>query len=141
MGGTFDHLHAGHKLLIKTALSISKNIVIGLITPKLLKNKKFSSNLEDYNTRKHNLIEFVKTFTKIERVQIVELNDPYGPPIHEPDYDGIVVSEETYKVAVKINEIRESKGFKPLIIIVISIIKDENNQKISSTSIREKLLI
>lgn len=140
MGGTFDHLHAGHKLLIKTALSISKNIVIGLTTPKLLKNKKFSSNLEDYNTRKHNLIEFVKTFTEIERVQIVELNDPYGPPIHEPDYEGIVVSQETYNVAIKINEIRETKGFKPLIIIVIPMIRDINKEKISSTAIRRKLL-
>ncbi len=140
MGGTFDHLHEGHKSLIKTALSISNNIVIGLTTEKLLKNKKAASKLENYETRKRNLEDFIKTIADINRIQIIELNDIYGPPINEPDYDGIVVSQETYKVAVKINEIRESNGFKPLIIIVISIIKDENNQKISSTSIREKLL-
>ncbi|MCK4687786.1 MAG: pantetheine-phosphate adenylyltransferase [Candidatus Lokiarchaeota archaeon] len=140
MGGTFDHLHEGHKSLIKTALSISNNIVIGLTTEKLLKNKKAASKLENYETRKRNLEDFIKTIADITRVQIIELNDIYGPPINEPEYDGIFVSQETYKVAVKINEIRESNGFKPLIIIVISIIKDENNQKISSTSIREKLL-
>ena len=140
MGVTFDHLHEGHKSLIKTALSISNNIVIGLTTEKLLKNKKAASKLENYETRKRNLEDFIKTIADINRIQIIELNDIYGPPINEPDYDGIVVSQETYKVAVKINEIRESNGFKPLIIIVISIIKDENNQKISSTSIREKLL-
>jgi pantetheine-phosphate adenylyltransferase len=139
LGGTFDHLHEGHKLLIQTALSISKNIVIGLTTPQLLKNKKFSSNLEDYNTRKHNLLKFIDTFGEINRVQIVELNDPYGPPINEPDYEGIVVSQETYKVAIKINEIRESKGFSALIIIVIPIVRDINNEKISSTAIRRKL--
>ncbi len=140
MGGTFDHLHEGHKSLIKTALSISNNIVIGLTTEKLLKNKKAASKLENYETRKRNLEDFIKTIADITRVQIIELNDIYGPPINEPEYDGIVVSQETYKVAVKINEIRESKGFKPLIVIVIPIIKDENNQKISSTSIREKIL-
>jgi len=140
MGGTFDHLHEGHKSLIKTALSISNNIVIGLTTEKLLKNKKAASKLENYETRKRNLEDFIKTIADITRVQIIELNDIYGPPINEPDYDGIVVSQETYKIAVKINEIRENKGFKPLIVIVIPIIKDENNQKISSTSIREKLL-
>ena len=140
MGGTFDHLHEGHKSLIKTALSISNNIVIGLTTKKLLKNKKAASKLENYETRKRNLEDFIKTIADITRVQIIELNDIYGPPINEPDYDGIVVSQETYKIAVKINEIRENKGFKPLIVIVIPIIKDENNQKISSTSIREKLL-
>lgn len=139
MGGTFDHLHDGHKFLIKTALTISKNIVIGLTTPKLLKNKRFSSNLEDYNTRKHKILEFISSINEIKRVEIVKLNDPYGPPIHDPDYEGIVVSQETYKVAVKINEIRETKGFTPLIIIVIPIIKDDNNKKVSSTSIRENL--
>lgn len=141
MGGTFDHLHEGHKSLIKTALSISNNIVIGLTTEKLLKNKKAASKLENYETRKRNLEDFIKAIADINRIQIIELNDIYGPPINEPDYDGIVVSQETYKVAVKINEIRESNGFKPLIVIVIPIIKDENNQKISSTSIREKILL
>ena len=42
-------------------------------------------------------------------------------------------------MAIRINEIREIKQFKPLIIIVIPIIKDKNNQKVSSTSVREKL--
>jgi pantetheine-phosphate adenylyltransferase len=140
MGGTFDHLHEGHKSLIKTALSIADNIVIGLTTEKLLKNKKAASKLETYETRKRNLQDFITTIADINRVQIIELNDIYGPPINEPEYDGLVVSQETYNVGVKINEIRISKGFKPLIIIVIPIIKDENNQRISSTSIREKLL-
>ena len=61
MGGTFDHLHEGHKLLIKTALSISNNLVIGLTTEKLLKNKKFSLKLENYLTRKTNLEIFIKS--------------------------------------------------------------------------------
>ena len=139
MGGTFDHLHEGHKLLIKTALSISNNLVIGLTTEKLLKNKKFSLKLEDYQTRKTNLEKFIKSFTDLNRVKIIELNDPYGPPIEEPQYEGLVVSQETYNAAVKMNEIRENKGFQPLIIIVIPIIRDKKNKKISSTSIREKL--
>jgi len=140
MGGTFDHLHEGHKSLIKTALSFSNSVVIGLTTEKLLKNKKAASKLEDYETRKRNLEDFIRTITDINRIQIIELNDIYGPPINEPEYDGIVVSQETYNVAKKINEIRENKGYKPLIIIVIPIIKDENDQKISSTLIREQLL-
>jgi pantetheine-phosphate adenylyltransferase len=139
MGGTFDHLHEGHKYLITTALSVSEKIVIGLTTEKLLKNKKFFSKLEDYKTREKNLRSFIKTIVDSNRVEIMELNDLYGPPINEPEYEGIIVSQETYKTAVKINEIREQKGFKPLIIIVIPIIKDKNNNKISSTAIRKNL--
>lgn len=139
MGGTFDHLHEGHKSLIKTALSLSEKIVIGLTTEKLLKNKKFSSKLEDYKTRKNNLKIFIKSIADLSRVEIIELYDPYGPPVNEPEYEGIIVSHETYKTAVKINEIREKNGFKPLIIIIIPIVKDKYNKKISSTAIRENL--
>lgn len=58
----------------------------------------------------------------------------------DPEYDGLIVSQETYENALKLNENREKKGLKPLILIVIPLIQDENNNKISSTSIREKLI-
>ena len=139
MGGTFDHLHEGHKYLIRTALSISKKVFIGLTTQSLLKNKKFVSKIEDYKIREKNIKNFVSTFTDLKRVEIIELNDPYGPPINEPEYEGLIVSQETYPVALKINKIRENKGFKSMIIIVIPMLKDKNNKILSSTSIREKL--
>jgi len=139
LGGTFDHIHEGHKLLVKVALEVSHNIVIGLATEELLKNKKYVSKIEDYETRKKNLHDFIKSFADLNRVEIVELNEPYGPPINEEEYEGIVVSQETYTTALKINKIREEKGFNPLIIIVIPIIKNNDNEKISSTEIRKRI--
>jgi len=138
LGGTFDHLHEGHKLLIKTALEVSHHIVIGLATEQLLKNKKYASKLEDYSMRKKTLENYINTFADLDRVNIVELNEPYGPPIREEKYEGIVVSQETYATAIKINELREEKGFVPLIIVVIPIVKDKNNKKINSTEIRKQ---
>ena len=139
MGGTFDHLHKGHELLIKTALSISNNIVIGLTTKELLANKQYALKLENYETREKNLKKFISSFADVKRVKIIKLSDPYGPPVNDPEYEGLVVSQETYKAGLKMNEIRESKGFKPLTLIVIPIVKDEDNKKLSSTSIREQL--
>ena len=139
MGGTFDHLHKGHEILISTALSISNNIVIGLTTKELLVNKQYTSKLEDYNTREKNLKLFISSFADVKRVKIIKLSDPYGPPVNDPEYEGLVVSQETYKAGLKMNEIREIKGFKPLTLIVIPIVKDEDNKKLSSTSIREQL--
>ncbi len=55
------------------------------------------------------------------------------------DYEGIIVSQETYEGALKINQIREEKGFRPLIIVVIPLILDKKKNKISSTSIRATL--
>ena len=139
MGGTFDHLHDGHKFLIKTALLLSKKIVIGLTTENLLKKKKHAAKIENYKTREQNLKAFIDSIGHLNRVEIIPLNDPYGPPVHEPEYEGIIASQETYKNALKINEIRESKSFTPLIIIVIPMIKDRNKNILSSTTIREKL--
>lgn len=139
MGGTFDHLHQGHKYLIQTGLSFSKKLVIGLASDAMLKNKDYASKIEPYHVRKHNLETFLASVSGLEKVEIIKLEDTYGPPIHEPEYEGIIVSQETYKTALKINEIRTEKGFSPLLIIVIPIIKDKRNLKISSTSIRKQL--
>jgi pantetheine-phosphate adenylyltransferase len=136
MGGTFDHLHEGHKFLIKTALSISNKVVIGLTGEGLLVNKKFASKLQSYEERERILKLYIFELSDPSRVEIVKLDNPFGPPIHEADYEGIIVSQETYKAALKINELREENGFQPMIIIVIPLIKDQNNEKISSTSIR-----
>jgi len=127
-------------LFIKIALSVSEKVEIGLTTQDLLKNKKFYSKLEDYNTRKANLELFISSFADLERVKFVEIRnwaemDKYA---QDPDYDGLVVSQETYNNALKLNESRERKGLNSLVLIVVPLIKDNENKKISSTSIREK---
>jgi len=57
----------------------------------------------------------------------------------DPEYEGLIVSQETYENALKLNNNREEMGLKPLILIVIPIIKDKNKKKISSTSIRDNM--
>ncbi len=141
LGGTFDHLHEGHKFLLKTALSLSEFIEIGLTSQDLLKSKQYSLKLEDYKTRKENLMTYINSFADLERINIVEIKnwadmDKYA---QDPEYEGLIVSQETYENALKLNENREKKGLKPLILIIIPLLKDKNQNKISSTSIREKL--
>ena len=136
MGGCFDHLHEGHKYLIKTALRVSERLVIGLTTDKMNQKKQYKERIQDYLTRKQNIENFVQSFTELSRLEIVELNDPYGPPIEDKNYEVLVISQETLPNAIKMNEIREEKGMKPLIFIIISLLKDKNSKKISSTNIR-----
>ncbi len=139
MGGTFDHLHDGHKSLIQIALSLSEKVVIGLTSDNILTKKKFRSKIENYQKRLEILKSYISETSDLSRVEIIKLEDPYGPPINEADYEGIIVSQETYEGALKINQIREEKGFKPLIIVVIPLILDKKKNKISSTSIRATL--
>ena len=126
---------------MKTALSVSELIEIGLTSQELLKNKQYSSKLEDYETRKKNLKTYISSIADLKRIKIVEIKnwaemDKYA---QDPEYDGLVVSQETYENALKLNENREREGLKPLVLIVIPLIKDREHNRISSTSIREKL--
>jgi len=126
---------------LRTALKLSHNIEIGLTSQKLLKNKKTASRLEDYSTRERNLKNFIHSFTDLNRVNIVEIKnwDDMAKYSQDPDYEGLILSQETYSNAVKLNDLREEKGLNPIILIVIPLLKDKNNKKISSTAIREKL--
>ncbi|MFX0001866.1 MAG: pantetheine-phosphate adenylyltransferase [Candidatus Hodarchaeota archaeon] len=141
LGGTFDHLHEGHKFLLKIALSLSEFVEIGLTSQDLLKNKQYASKLEDYDARKENLKSFVNSIADLNRIRIVEIKnwedmDKYA---QDPEYEGLVVSQETYENGLKLNENRERIGLKPLVLIVIPLLKDSNNKKINSTSIRGKI--
>ena len=60
-GGTFDRLHDGHRRLIETGLKVSNKLVIGLTTQKMLKRKKFGSKIEDFETRKKHLENFISS--------------------------------------------------------------------------------
>lgn len=127
--------------MLKTALSVSEYIEIGLTSQDLLKNKQHFSKLENYQTRKQNLITYLRSITDLKRINIVEIKnwadmDKYA---QDPEYDGLVVSQETYENALKLNENRIKMGLKPLVLIVIPLLKDENNNKISSTSIRRMI--
>lgn len=97
--------------------------------------------MEDYETRKENLKIYIGSITDLKRTNIVEIKnwvdmDKYA---QDPEYEGLIVSQETYENALKLNENREEKGLKPLILIVIPLLKDKDNNKISSTLKRKKL--
>jgi pantetheine-phosphate adenylyltransferase len=62
------------------------------------------------------------------------LNDRYGSAI-DADFDALIVSEETLKVAVEINKLRREKGHKKVDIHQISCVLAEDGRWISSTRI------
>ncbi|OBT74605.1 hypothetical protein VF21_06368 [Pseudogymnoascus sp. 05NY08] len=70
VGGTFDHLHAGHKLLLTaTALMLQppsansqphhRRLIIGITGDELLKNKKYAEQLESWRRREEGVIGFL----------------------------------------------------------------------------------
>lgn len=130
VGGTFDKFHDGHKKLLSTAFEIGDRVEIGVTSDAFGGLK---GDIDSCEERMRNLKLFFADKTDFT---IVPLEDPYGTTIYEEDFEAIVVSEETEPTAVEINNIRVSKGMKPLDIIVVSFVLAYDGNPISSTRIR-----
>jgi pantetheine-phosphate adenylyltransferase len=136
LGGTFEELHSGHVKLLVEAINLGDRILIGLTSDAFARRTK-QRDIIPFEVRKENLIKLLKSIGKTARkkIEIFEINDPYGPAVREENIDIIVVSVETYPRAEEINRIRRERGLKPLVIYVINLVETKEGEKISSTSI------
>lgn len=140
LGGTFDHFHEGHALFLDISCYYSDQVHVGLISDKYLDTnpKKFRKKIYEYSKRALSLAKHMKFRNKT--LTIVEI-DSLGKDVKhasESDLEAIIVSQETYPGALKINAIRKSIKKDPLTIILIPFVVSEERKKLSSTQIREQ---
>ncbi|KAF6063953.1 pantetheine-phosphate adenylyltransferase [Candida albicans P57072] len=148
VGGTFDHLHDGHKILLSMAIFLTSNkLIIGITGSNLLINKKFKSQLQTFNQRQNLVIQFINLLllseTSVIFFEIYEINDVCGPTGYINDIDNLIISQETKSGGEFVNKFRKDHGFKLLDITIIKVIGgniEENSWKgkLSSTDIREQ---
>lgn len=134
VGGTFECLHDGHRELLRKAFELADNgeVDIGL-TSNEMANKR-PRKIPDYIIRKERVIRYIQQIAEGKKYSIIELNDPFGRTLTK-DYDYIVVSPETYPVALKINKLRAEKNIKDIEIVKIDYVLAEDQIRISSTRI------
>jgi len=134
IGGTFNRLHKGHRLLLSKAFETAGEngfVFIGLARGKLVNIKK---NVKSYESRRKALERYLQKEGFIDRAKIVPIGKKYGLTLSH-DYDYIVVSPETKKIADEINEERKKLGKKTLKIVSIPFVLSEDGKPISSTRI------
>ncbi|KZO97780.1 Nucleotidylyl transferase [Calocera viscosa TUFC12733] len=149
LGGTFDHLHSGHRILLSSALLLtSQKLIVGLTAAPLLQNKKHAELVQSFSVRTEAVEGFCSMFRPGVRVQAVELSDVAGPTAWDKSIEALVVSRETVSGAEAIAKIRASASLPPLEVYVIDVISADDpslphedpeklkNAKISSTAIR-----
>lgn len=107
VGGTFDHLHIGHKLLLTMFAFVldtrqpSKHkpstLTIGITGDALLKQKKFAEHLESWKRRQestHDFLSSIMYFGRSDdtRIKVQEINEP-GPNGHavHVTYPGLTI--------------------------------------------------
>lgn len=135
LGGTFDHIHRGHRQLLAEAFTVARDVVIGLATSSLVK-KEGKKGIKSYAARKRQLEEYLNKNYPGRSYAIRPLRQPLGEIGSRSDIDAVVVSEETFQRAIDANFVRLESKLKPLSVYVIPMENAEDMQRISSTRIR-----
>jgi len=135
IAGTFDHLHSGHQKLLQTAINQSQQISCGLTTKKMAQKKSLAKLIQSSRARYHQLNSFLSQ--QISSYNIFPLNHPLQPAINSLIFDSIIASQETAHTVEKINQLRSKNNLHPLKSVIINLLKSSDNQKLSSTRIRQ----
>lgn len=85
LGGTFDRLHTGHKMLLSAAiLRCETRLTIGVTEGSMIYTKKLWELIEPCQTRIEKLKEFLMDIEPRLDYNIVPILDPYGPTASDP---------------------------------------------------------
>lgn len=137
VAGTFDHLHEGHKNLLKTAVEQGREITIGITSDEFVnkfKQQSIAPPIQPFTARKETIENWLKINT-LNSIEIIPINDPYEPAA-SGTYDALIVTSQNKKTGEEINQKRKVKGLSELVLVEVPLVMAEDNKVVSSTRIR-----
>ena len=145
LGGTFDHLHRGHRFILEQAFQRGEKVVIGMMSDEYvqrkfeIRNSKFEINfqIQNFKTRKKELEGFLGEKGWLQRAEIVKIENVYGGLDENKDIEAILVTKMTREGAEKINRERRRQGIRELEVVEVPMGLAEDGSPITSTRVRE----
>ncbi len=140
IGGTFDHLHAGHKRILDFAFHSGKKVSIGVSADSFIQKKFLSQSIQSFQMRKEFLLDYLSQSGFSTRGTIFPLDDIYGIADTDTTLEAIVVTRETYPNALKINQKRKQNNLRPLDILSVPFLKGEDSKIVRAERIRKGMI-
>lgn len=137
VGGTFDRLHSGHKLLLSMAISRSEQVEIHVVNDEIAGRK--SPHIQPYDDRVDAIYDWLSE-KSYHSVSIFQLNDSFGPAPNHESADAIIATPETIGNCQEINRMRELSGLGKLSILEVPHMLDYSGKIISSSRIRSGMI-
>ena len=100
--------------------------------------KKFRKKIYKYSKRALNVEKHIKHRKKLSNIIKIDSKGKDIEYASESDLEAIIVSQETYSGALRINSMRSSIKKDPFTIILIPFVVSEDRKKLNSTQIREQ---
>ncbi|MCI4351042.1 MAG: pantetheine-phosphate adenylyltransferase [Thermoplasmata archaeon] len=137
LGGTFDHLHAGHERLIARAFEVADGVGIGVTTEVFLRAhpKPLGARIRTYRARRTALKEYLERTYPRRRFWLAPLNNAWGRSV-EPGAQALIATRDTVRGARSVNAERRRRGLPPLTIVVVPLVRARDHRPISSRRIR-----
>ena len=137
LGGTFDHLHAGHAALLATAFRVGRSVAIGVTTDAFLGThpKPRSSRIQSYSVRRDRLLRWLRARYPRHRWRVSPLENPYGRSV-DPEVKALVVSADTERGGRAVNRERRRRHVPTVPLVVVPLVLADDLEPVSSRRIR-----